>query len=195
LPVIGVIPVRSFHLGKQRLAGSMAIERREWLGRSLAGHVATVVESAGLIPLIVTADTEVAAWATGAGFPSLPDPGRGLDTACETAVGWARHSGSRWLVLHSDLPLLGDGDLGALLAPIELGGDVIAPSSDGGTSAISARGDIVFSFGPASFHRHLPRLTLPTVIARPGLLQDVDSPADLAAAASHPLGAWLRPGA
>jgi 2-phospho-L-lactate guanylyltransferase len=172
----------------------MTVERREWLGRALASHVATAAESAGLIPLIVTADTEVAAWATGTGFPSLPDPGRGLDAACEAGVGWAGHSGSRWLVLHSDLPLLGDGDLGALLATIEGGGDVIAPSSDGGTSAISARGDIVFSFGPASFHRHLPRLTFPTVVARPGLLQDVDSSADLEAAASHPLGSWLVSG-
>lgn len=191
MPVIAIIPVRSFRLGKQRLAGSIDTERRERLGRALAGHVAVVSEGAGLLPLIVTTDPGVAAWATASGFPSLPDPGEGLDAACRAGAEWASESRSRWLVLHADLPLLTERDLEELVGPIDSGGDVIAPSSDGGTSAISAGRAIDFAFGEASFHAHLPRLTRPTIVARPGLLQDLDSPNDLEAALRHPAGAWL----
>jgi 2-phospho-L-lactate guanylyltransferase (CobY/MobA/RfbA family) len=83
-------------------------------------------------------------------------------------------------------------DLEVVVSAVESGREVIAPSSDGGTSALSARAPIEFAYGSASFHRHLTRLTEPMVVIRPGLLQDIDSPQDLTAARSHPAGAWLR---
>lgn len=187
-----IIPVRSFTLGKRRLAGAVPPQTRARLGRALAEHVAATVVDAGQVPLIVTADPEVAEWSTRSGFPSLPDPGDGLDAAARTGVDWARHAGSFWLVLHSDLPLLHPSDISALTSPLEESRDVIAPSADGGTSAIgsSERGE--FSFGVASFHRHLQTLSDPLVIARRGLLLDVDSPEDLAAASTTDRGRWLR---
>ena len=154
-------------------------------------HVSNVVVESDLLPVLVTADPDVATWAAGRGIPSVPDPGAGLSAAAASGVDWAVRSGSHWLILHSDLPMLTSIDLQAFVAAMGAG-DVIAPSSDGGTSAISSSQEIDFAFGPGSFSRHLARLANPSVIARPGLLHDVDSPADLDAARAHPLGRWIE---
>lgn len=191
MPTIAVIPVKSFALGKQRLASALDPGRRAALARGLADHVATTVSDAGVMPLIVTADAHVAEWATRAGFPSVADPGVGLDAAASAGVAWADQAQSEWLVLHADLPLIGADDITALLRAME-DGPVIAPSSDGGTSAIGTRGPRDFSFGPASFHRHLKLLPDAEVLMRPGLLLDIDSGSDLEAAMSAPAGSWIR---
>jgi 2-phospho-L-lactate guanylyltransferase len=189
VPTVVIIPVKSFRLGKQRLASALEDGQRSRLGRALATHVAETVEQAGLLATFVTDDPDVAAWAASTGFPSLPDSGQGLNAAAAAGAEWASQSKSRWIVLHSDLPLLHSEDLRALTQP---DGDVIAPSSDGGTSAISARRSIEFAFGPASFHKHLARLDSPEIITRRGFLLDVDSPADLASALSHQRGRWME---
>lgn len=186
-----VIPVKSFSLGKGRLSGAVDSDVRGRLGRGLADHVASTVVGAGLVPLIVTADPEVAEWSTRAGFPSLADPGAGLDAAALTGVDWTRHLGATWLVLHSDLPLLTADDVGCLVDVLEERGSVIAPSADGGTSAIGGEEPIEFSFGVSSFHRHLSRLPDPGVVARTGLLHDLDSPTDLVSSSTTPRGRWV----
>jgi 2-phospho-L-lactate guanylyltransferase len=184
VPEVAIIPVKSFRMGKQRLSTALPADERERLGQALAGHVAETVEATGLIPLVVTADADVASWAMSAGFPSLPDSGDGLDAAAAAGVAWAEHTDSAWIVFHADLPLLGTDDVAAVSGVLREGSSVIAPSSDGGTSAIGGRGHFEFSFGVGSFHRHLARLTCPTVIIRTGLLLDVDSPDDLSAVRS-----------
>ena len=189
---VAIIPVKSFVFAKQRLAPALDDQGRAGLGRALASHVAGVAEKAGLLPIFVTGDPEVATWATGLGFPSVPEQGEGLDNAAASGVGWAVQSKSPWLVLHSDLPLLTAGDLAALSEAIGNGHDVVAPSSDGGTSAIgSSGGSIAFSFGPGSFSRHLARLDEPRVFTSVGLLHDLDTPADARSAAAHSRGEWL----
>ena len=175
----------------QRLSGLVDPGRREELGQALAGRVASLVDQAGLTPLIVTADKQVVAWAGGSGFAVATDPGRGLDAACQVGVSWATDNGYRWMVIHADLPLLVAGDLRALTRPMARGADVIAPSADGGTTAISSTGRFSFSYGPASFHRHLSRLTDPEVVTRTGLLHDLDSPNDFLSASRHPAGDWI----
>lgn len=157
----------------------------------MAGHVASATEEAGLIPVVVTADASVAEWATGEGLPSIPDPGNGLSAAASAGARWASRSGSRWVILHSDLPLLTTADLRSFWRAGEKG-DAIAPSSDGGTSAITATSTIDFTYGPASFSRHLPRLNDAAVVSVPGLLHDVDSPSDLESVIYHPRGRWIR---
>ncbi len=192
MPTVAVIPVKSFVLGKQRLADALDPGRRAALARELADHVATTVSDAGVMPLIVTADANVAEWATRAGFPSAADPGVGLDAAASAGVAWADQANSDWLVLHADLPLIDTDDITALSRALE-NGPVIAPSSDGGTSAIGTRGrPHDFSFGPASFHRHLKMFPEARVVTRRGLLLDIDSGSDLEAAMSAPQGSWIR---
>lgn len=191
MPTVVVIPVKSFSLGKQRLADALTPGQRAKLGKAMVEHVSNVVAESDLIPVLVTADPDVATWAAGRGIPSIPDRGDGLSVAATQGVDWAMRSGSRWLILHSDLPMLTPVDLKAFAAAAD-SGDAIAPSSDGGTSAISSTDAIEFAFGAGSFHRHLGKLSSPSVVARHGLLHDIDSPADLAAARIHPLGRWIE---
>lgn len=189
MPTVFVIPVRSFRLGKQRLAATLGEADRALVGQGLADHVATTVAAAGGLPMIVTADPAVAEWATFSGFPSSPDPGEGLDSAARTGVDWAIEAGSEWVVLHADLPLLGEGDVRRLVEVLSMGRQPISPSSDGGTSAIGGDQEFDFSFGVGSFHRHLARLADPEVVMRIGLALDIDSPDDLAAA-RHARAGW-----
>lgn len=191
MPVVVIIPVKSFRTGKRRLNDTLDDETRGRLSAALALHVASTVESAGVAPLIVTGDPEVAEWATSTGFPILADPGGGLDGAAAAGVEWAGHSDSEWLVLHGDLPLLTSSDVEALMEPLRKGNAVLAPSSDGGTSAIGSRGDFSFGFGISSFHRHLARLDGVVIVARRGLGLDIDSRADLEAALAAPSARWL----
>lgn len=192
MPTVVIIPVKSFALGKQRLAGALDPASRARLGHGLADHVATTAVSAGLLPVVVTADPEVAEWSVLSGFPSIPDPGAGLNAAASVGVEWAMESKSRWLVVHSDLPLVAQSDLLTLDGVIGRGENVLAPSADGGTSAIGSGAPIPFSFGVSSFHEHLTTLGDPVVVSTPGLLLDIDSPADLDAAMTTPRGTWLR---
>lgn len=190
MPTVAVIPIRSFSLGKQRLTDALRPDQRAKLGKAMVEHVTKVVIDIGLIPVLVTADPDVATWALGQAIPSIPDPGEGLSAAAAEGVRWAKQSDSRWMILHSDLPLLRSDDLEVFMGAVDDNG-AIAPSSDGGTSAIASNDNIEFVFGQGSFGRHLARLTNPEVIATTGFLLDVDSPADLAAARGHPRGEWI----
>lgn len=193
MPVVAIIPVKSLRLAKGRLADVLDTDRRRRLSIALAGHVAVAAESAETLPLIVTPDSEVAEWAMATGFPTLPDPGDGLNAAARTGVEWAIQARSSWLVLHSDLPLLTPADVRAVAEPLRSGVPALAPSSDGGTSAIGARGEIDFAYGASSFHRHLIRLPEAVIVVRAGLALDIDSPDDLATAVASASGSWLSP--
>lgn len=186
-----VVPVKSFETGKERLASVLDGPARQLLTRAMADHVVKTVEDSGLLPLVVTDSAEVAQWAALRGLPIVPDPDRGLNAAAAAGISWAEASESRWLVLHADLPLLAPSDIEALVSPLRADLQPIAPSADGGTSALGGDEQMSFSYGKASFHRHLPRLGSPRVVVTRGLAHDVDTPQDLASARNHPLGSWL----
>ncbi len=191
MTAVAIIPIKSFRHGNQRLASALDERRRHQLGMALGGHVVRIAKAGGLIPLVVTGDPEVAEWAESQRATSHPDPGDGLDAAAGAGVEWAARTDSSWLVLHGDLPLLGVTDIHALTSVLGDGLNPIAPSSDGGTSALGGRDPLAFSFGKASFHRHLSRVPAPSVLVRRGLSLDVDSPHDLETAVSAAAGAWL----
>lgn len=193
MPIIAILPVKSFHSGKGRLAHSIAPESRSALGRGLANRTLSTAEAAGLIPVVVTGDDRVSSWAASLGVPALADPGTGLSAAATVGVEWARATRSPWLVLHSDLPLLTASDLAPMTDAISGGREAIAPSSDGGTSAIGAKRPIKFSYGVGSFGAHLGRMRDPVIVTSIGLLHDLDTPADLESALRHPRGSWLGP--
>ena len=173
------------------MADRLSDETRSLLGRALAERTAALAVDAGLIPVLVAGDGEVAEWALLHGFPSIPDPGEGLDAAALAGARWATEAASEWIVVHTDLPLLTAFELEDLNKALSVAGSVIAPSADGGTSALGTSGPADFAYGPGSFHRHLGRFPAASIIATPGLLHDIDTFADLESARRHPLGAWL----
>lgn len=187
-----VIPVRSFRLGKQRLASVLTDHQRHRIGRALAERVTTVAQQAGLTPVVVTADPDVIAWAKSDGIEAMPDRGGGLNGAASTGTARAITSNAPWVVLHSDLPLLQVSDLSPLVEAVEHGRSVIAPSCDGGTSALASSRPVKFAYGPGSFHHHLGRIEDPLILARAGLLHDLDSPLDLESARRQVRGQWLE---
>jgi 2-phospho-L-lactate guanylyltransferase len=173
------------------MAGDLSAAARSTLGRVLAERTADLAVDVGLIPVLVAGAADVADWAVLQGLPSIPDPGEGLDTAVREGVDWAVASSSPWIVLHADLPLLTRPELETVVATRVDHEWVIAPSADGGTSALGGSGPAVFSYGPGSFRRHLGRFPSAGIVIRTGLLHDVDSFSDLASARRHPRGAWL----
>ena len=191
MPTVAILPVKSFRLGKGRMAEDLSTEERSRLGRALAERTASLAVGAGLIPVLVAGDADVADWAAHQGLPSIPDPGAGLDAAAEAGAVWAEASSSSWIVLHADLPLLTGAELEEVAQIRDRHGWVIAPSADGGTSALGGIGAAHFAYGPGSFHRHLARFSRASVLARIGLLHDVDSYSDLESARRHARGAWL----
>ena len=177
-----VIPIRSFQ-GMSRMATVLDAEARRRLMARLATHTAAVSLAAGTSVTTVTGDPEVSAWARSLGIAVIPEPeGGGLDAAARAGVEAAE--GRRWLVLHADLPLLGPNDITAVLETAR-DGFALAPSHDGGTSAVvGTTGDFPFRYGPGSFRHHFAAVTgRATVVIRPGFGADVDRPSDLA---------WLR---
>jgi 2-phospho-L-lactate/phosphoenolpyruvate guanylyltransferase len=191
VPIAAVIPIRSFETGKARLGSVLSVEERRELGGEMAERTVAAAEGAGMLPAVVTGDGGVARWAARRGLPVIPESGQGLDSAARQGVDWAGDAGLDWVVLHSDLPLIRSADLAHLVGPIDERRPVIAPSSDGGTSALSSPYPPRFSYGPGSFHRHLAAIGESLVVTVTGLLQDLDSPADLQSALSHVEGAWL----
>jgi len=191
VPTVAVLPVKSFRHGKGRMADDLSPDIRARLGQRLAERTAELAAEAGLVPVLVAGDDEVAQWAVELGFPSIPDPGSGLNAAAESGVRWAGLSSSSWLVLHTDLPLLTRGELEEVVDAMSGDGWVIAPSSDGGTSALGGIGESRFAYGPGSFHLHLARNPSSRIITRPGLLHDIDTFDDLESARRHRRGSWL----
>lgn len=181
MPTPVIVPIRSFHDSKQRLSDSLQPAQRALLTRRLADHVTAAVVEGGGRPLVVTSDVEVRDWAKAGNLLTEVDPGAGLDAAAQNGVERALADGSDWVVLHGDLPWLTGEDVRHLLEPMQSGSSVIAPSTDGGTSAIGSRDRFDFSYGPGSFHRHIARLADPNVVVRRGLLLDIDTPADFIA--------------
>jgi 2-phospho-L-lactate guanylyltransferase (CobY/MobA/RfbA family) len=122
----------------------------------------------------------------------LDDPG-GLNAAADAAAAHAARLGVPWLIAHGDLPLLGAGELRAALGALASGEAVLAPSRHGGTNLLGAGEPIVFRYGVGSFSRHLAatRHLRQRVLVSTATLLDLDTPSDLAAAVSHPRGAWL----
>jgi 2-phospho-L-lactate guanylyltransferase len=191
VPTVAVLPVKSFRQGKGRMAEDLSADTRARLSQRFAERTAELSAEVGMVPILVAGDDEVASWAVELGFPSIPDPGSGLNAAAESGVRWAGLSSSSWLVLHTDLPLLTRGELEEVVDAMAGDGWVIAPSADGGTSALGGFGAVRFAYGPGSFHIHLGRYPAARIIARPGLLHDIDSFADLESARRHQRGSWL----
>jgi 2-phospho-L-lactate guanylyltransferase len=183
-----VVPIRSFALGKGRLADVLDDDARRALTRTMAERV---IGAAGVRPVVVVSSApDVVAWCAGREVACIDDPGS-LNGAAGAGRDWVRGQGlSRVVVMHADLPLAStlDGiadDADAAIA-------VLVPDHhDDGTPvlAIPSAADFGFAYGPGSCARHVAeaeRCGLTVRVVRDRALGfDVDDAADLAALAEH----------
>ena len=179
-----VVPLRSFTLGKARLAEVLSESERETLARSMAE---SVVQAAAARPVVIVSSApEVVAWARDHGCDVVDDPGS-LDAAAAAGRSWALDRGlARYAVVHADLPLarsldavVADGD-----APVAV---IVPDHRDDGTPVLSLPTGVEFTFayGPGSAARHADearhRSLAVRIVRDPALAFDVDVAADLSA--------------
>lgn len=177
-----VIPVRSFVLGKVRLADVLDEAARAELTATMANRV---VDAVGDRPCtIVSNAAEVRAWAAGRGLEVLDDPGS-LDGAASAGRDWAlTHGCDRYAVVHADLPriktlddVLRDGP-----EPVAV---IVADHRGDGTPVLTlpSATPFTFAYGPGSAARHVAEAERRGLMIRrvddPDLAFDVDLPADL----------------
>jgi 2-phospho-L-lactate guanylyltransferase len=194
MEITAIVPVKGFSAAKERLGPGIEPLDRALIATATAGHVVEACVGAGFRTVVVTDDDAAAALALDLGAHPLEDPGTGLDAAA--AAGMRAASGP-WAVLHGDLPLLNVPKLLAVAHLLAEGRWLAAPARDGGTNLLGGHGHFETAYGPGSFHRHLgriARLGLPVdVLVDEALAVEIDTPADLAAAAGRPDGRWLQP--
>jgi 2-phospho-L-lactate guanylyltransferase len=186
-----VLPVKTFRLAKQRLAGVLAAEEREELARAMAEDVLrALAASPGLAGiLLVTGDPEARRLAARYGARVLPDEERGHTAASSLgARTLAQERAAGMVQVPADIPLVMPEDIAALVrvqgaAP----SIVLAPARDGrGTNAVACSpADVMpLRFGGDSFIAHRRRAQAhgiePQIVRGPGLALDLDTPDDLA---------------
>ena len=187
-----VIPIRSFELGKARLADELDAPARVALARALAQ---TVLLAAGSRPVVVVSSApDVLDWARARGVTVLADPGS-LDGAARAGVEWfAERGAARAVVAHGDLPLASSLDpvCSDASRPIAV---IVPCHRDDGTTvlAVPTGGSFAFSYGPGSFRRHVAAAHAAGLAVRvvrdPELAFDLDVPEDLAQLATPARGA------
>lgn len=191
-----LVPLRSPGLGKTRLAPRLTPGDRADVAAAMLADVVGVVRAAGLgDPVVVASGRAAAAAGRDLGCPVRTDgPGVGLDGAL-AAVTATLPADDDVLVLLGDLPRVTPDDLRAVVAastPV-----VVAPSDDGGTSALLRRPHacLTTAYGPDSAARHVALATARglavTTVRRPGLATDLDTVADLEALDGHGVGSAL----
>lgn len=178
-----VIPLRSFTLGKARLAEALDDDARATLAQQMAERV---VAAAGARPVVIVSSArEVVAWADAHDLARVDDPGS-LDLAASSGRSWAREQRcDQVVVAHADLPFATTLDpvTREATAPTAF---VVPDQRDDGTPVLSipTAADFRFAYGPGSFTRHVAearRLGLDVRVVRDHTLGfDVDLPEDLA---------------
>jgi len=184
-----IVPHRGLGAAKTRLAPVLDHDERIALARTLLVRVLDVARQAGDDVVVITPAAELGPIVAEAGARLAVQRGMGLNAGLDQAREAAEADGvDRLVVLHGDLPNLAADDVRALAAAVSSGPSVaIAPDRlETGTNGLGLAplGIIGFRFGPDSFAAHLAEARAagvePSIVARPGLAFDLDTPEDLA---------------
>ncbi|MEV4499020.1 2-phospho-L-lactate guanylyltransferase [Micromonospora arborensis] len=190
-----VVPVKHLAAAKSRLRGALPGVPHEELALALAADTLRAVLACPAVAeaLVVTDDARVAAAARAAGARVLPDgPDAGLNAAFRhgatgTSAGWVAG-------LTADLPALRPTELAGALLAAQNGRPAVrrfVPDAPGsGTTLLTAPPGVPLDprFGVGSAVAHAASGALPLSGDWPSLRRDVDTPADLTAAARLGLG-------
>jgi len=179
-----IVPLRSFALGKARLADALDDAARRSFTRTMAERV---VAAAGSRPVVIVSSApEVIAWADTLGVAHVADPGS-LNAAADAGRAWVRDQGlPRLVVMHADLPLATalDGIADDADAPVAV---IVPDHHDDGNPvlAIPSAVEFDFAYGLGSCARHTAeavRRGLDVRIVRDHALGfDIDDATDLLA--------------
>lgn len=154
----GLIPIRSPHRAKTRLASTMNDnERAAIVGALITDALELATSCTELRWFVITDDDGVERSATEAGVECLRDDGQGLNEAISSAVSQLEDA-SALLVVPMDVPLVTCNDVRSILEVAETSDMVIVPSiGDGGTNGLLLRppGAIPPAFGENSLERHV----------------------------------------
>jgi 2-phospho-L-lactate guanylyltransferase len=200
--IAALVPVKMLAASKSRLSPRASRESVRALCLAMMGDVVEALRGApGLARVaVVTPDPDVAEAAVAAGAEALLRDDPGLNAAIENASAeLAPGPGAGVLVVLGDVAALASADVERLLEAGRAGGVVLAPSRDGGTSALLRipRDAIPARFGEGSAKRHREEAQRAGVrfqeLALPSLAIDVDVAEDVAAVlASATLGRRTR---
>ncbi len=190
-----VVPHRGLVAAKTRLASVLEPTEREALARRLLQRVLRVATATCDDVVVISPDALLAEVVEAAGARLSVQRGMGLNHGLAQARREAlAERVTTLLVLHGDLPNLSTDDVAALRdATIGGSGVAVAPDrAETGTNGLALHPPdaIGFHFGVGSLAAHLAdarqRGLEPSVVQRPGLAFDLDTPDDLAR--------WLRLG-
>lgn len=172
-----LVPLKAPAEGKRRLSQRLSPDQRARLSLALFERTVRVLRSVPEIGAVyLLSETKPGGWTGG----WLRDECRGLNAEIEAAR--AALGAVPLLVIHSDLPLVEAADVAVLLDRARLDGAQIAPDRHGkGTNAIALMPGRAFrfAFGPGSLARHRAQAGEASLLRRPGLALDCDTPDDL----------------
>jgi 2-phospho-L-lactate guanylyltransferase len=191
-----VVPVKAPARAKSRLRGAWpGVAHEDLVVALVRDTLAAAARCAAVAELVVVTGAPLPADIPG--VRTLPDPGLGgLNGALRHAADWcareARDLGRvppDVAVLLGDLPALDPGELAAALAAATTRA-FVADAAGTGTTLLAAPAGTALDprFGPGSAGAHRDSGALPLAGAWPTLRRDVDTAADLAAAAALGLG-------
>lgn len=189
-----LMPVKRLTVAKSRLRGALAGVPHEKLALALARDtVAAALLTPGVDEVWVITDDDRVAHSLGPAGARIVDdtPDQGLNPALRHGAALA--GGRPVAVLTADLPALRPEELADALGQAA-GADTRRYAADAlgtGTVLLTAAAGTPLQprFGPGSAEAHAATGALPLTGAWPSLRRDVDTPADLAAAARLGLGA------
>ncbi len=192
--IAALVPVKALPAAKSRLLPHLGAVGARHLSIAMLGDVLEALARVRSLDrvAVVTPDAAVANAAREAGAEALLRSDPGLNPAIEAAgAELAPGPEDGLLVVLGDVAAVRADEIEALIGAVQGRGVALAPSRDGGTSALLRvpRDVIPAGFGPSSAKRHRDLAERAGVtfreVALPSLAIDVDEPADLEALRSE----------
>ena len=185
-----VVPVKQFHLAKQRLSAVLSDEERAYLAKMLLHDVLQSITNSAKVShtVIVSRDRAAAEIAHAFGCEFIVEERTDLSLAVAQGAAFAKSRGaSSFAMVPGDVPLVTADEITQLIdhAP-RLSGVTIVPDRHGtGTNGLVVRPTnlLQFQFGEGSYQLHTKAGREQGVevveLALPGLSLDIDTPNDL----------------
>lgn len=170
-----IVPLKAAGTRKSRLAQRLGCAARDALALGMFQHVAATIAAAGAAVAVLSPERPTdwtKAW--------YRDGNDGLNP---TLAGLRRTGMHRFAVVNADLPFLTADDIAALFGAAAKSGLALAPDRHGtGTNAVAIADErpLAFHFGPQSLAAFAADAGMTHAVVRtPGLMRDIDTPADL----------------